>query len=76
MRFLVGLLLVSVSGWHLSNVLIIGSSIAVPLDYQVQEYVAGGCGYEGYGPAMDVVHFVVCAVYIRTAVGVQLPFGE
>lgn len=30
------------------------SETAVPFDYQVQEYAAGWCGYQGHGPQVDV----------------------
>ena len=52
------------------------SSTAVPVDDQVQEHVTSGCCNQRYGPAVDVFHLVVCAVYIRIAVGVQLLAGK
>jgi hypothetical protein len=55
------------------KMLIMNSQIAIPLDDQVQEYVAGGRCDQGYGSAVDVVYLVVCAVYIWASVGIQLP---
>ena len=54
------------------KMLIMNSQIAIPLDDQVQEYVAGGRCDQGYGSAVDVVYLVVCVMYFRAAIRIQL----
>jgi len=48
------------------------STTSISPDYKVQEHATSWRSYERYGSSMDVLNLVVCIVYLRPSISLQL----